>query len=229
MPETRAFNEPGGSVNMSRFTGRNHMRTLTEKKRNDILNAATTVFLEQGYERASMDAVARAAECSKATLYNYFSSKESLLDAVVRAYGTNFLTRAADEIDSHDSRHLPLADRLQRFGEGMLGAMTSDWKGLQLYRMVIGEAGHSGIGDIFYESGVRESMNALATLMKQHIEAGNLVPARPDLRAKQFSALVKAEADELFLRHKMPVYTREDIITMVKSAVEVFISGAAPR
>ncbi|MBN7124479.1 TetR family transcriptional regulator [Erwinia billingiae] len=205
------------------------MRMLTEQKRADILNAATTVFLEQGYERASMEGVARTAECSKATLYNYFSSKESLLDAVVRAYGTNFLTRAADDIHSQDSLHRPLSERLQRFGEGMLGAMTSDWKGLQLYRMVIGEAGHSGIGDIFYESGVRESMNALAALMEQHIEAGDLMPGRPDLRAKQFSALVKAEADELFLRHKMPVYTHQDIVAMVTSAVQVFLAGASPH
>ena len=205
------------------------MRTLTEQKRTDILNAATTVFLEQGYERASMEGVARTAECSKATLYNYFASKESLLDAVVRAYGTNFLTHAADDIYSQESRRLPLSDRLQRFGEGMLGAMTSDWKGLQLYRMVIGEAGHSGIGDIFYESGVRESMNALAALMEQHIEAGDLLPARPELRANQFSALVKAEADELFLRQKMPVYTRKDIEIMVKNAVDVFVAGASPR
>ncbi|OWS77109.1 TetR family transcriptional regulator [Pantoea sp. VS1] len=205
------------------------MRTLTEQKRTDILNAATTVFLEQGYERASMEGVARTAECSKATLYNYFASKESLLEAVVRAYGTNFLTRAADDLCSQDSRHLPLPDRLQRFGEGMLGAMTSDWKGLQLYRMVIGEAGHSGIGDIFYESGVRESMNALAALMEQHIEAGDLLPSSPELRAKQFSALVKAEADELFLRHHMPAYTHDDIVGMVRSAVNVFLSGTSPR
>lgn len=205
------------------------MRTLTEKKRTEILNAATKVFIEQGYERASMDSVARTAECSKATLYNYFPSKESLLDAVVRAYGTNFLTRAADDILSQENRHLPMSERLQRFGEGMLGNMTSDWKGLQLYRMVIGEAGHSGIGDIFYESGVRESMNALAMLMKQHIEAGDLLPSRPDLRAKQFSALVKAEADELFLRQHMPVFKSEDITAMVKCAVEIFVSGATPR
>ncbi|MEN4582718.1 TetR/AcrR family transcriptional regulator [Pantoea agglomerans] len=227
--KTHTFNEPSGSVNINLSTGRNYMRTLTEKKRTDILNAGTTVFLEQGYERASMEGVARTAGCSKATLYNYFSSKESLLDAVVRAYGTNFLMRAAEDIFSQDSCQLPLTDRLQRFGEGMLGAMTSDWKGLQLYRMVIGEAGHSGIGDIFYESGVRESMNALATLMEQHIEGGDLLPARPDLRAKQFSALVKAETDELFLRQNMPVFTREDIAAMVKNAVEVFISGASPR
>lgn len=205
------------------------MRKLTEQKRNDILNAATTVFLEQGYERASMEGVARTAECSKATLYNYFTSKESLLDAVVRAYGTNFLTRAADDLHSQDSSKLSLNDRLQRFGEGMLGALTSDWKGLQLYRMVIGEAGHSGIGDIFYESGVRESMNALAALMQQHIDAGDMRPASPELRAKQFSALVRAEADELFLRHDMPVYTQQDIVAMVKRAVDVFTAGASAR
>lgn len=111
----------------------------------------------------------------------------------------------------------------------MLGAMTSHWKGLQLYRMVIGEAGHSGIGDIFYESGVRESMNALAALMNHHIAAGDLLPGSPDLRAKQFSALVKAEADELFLKHKMPVYTHQDIVAMVTSAVEVFLAGASPH
>ncbi|QGY32498.1 TetR/AcrR family transcriptional regulator [Pantoea cypripedii] len=205
------------------------MRALTEQKRNDILNAATTVFLEQGYERASMEGVARTAECSKATLYNYFTSKESLLEAVVRAYGTNFLTRAADDLYCQDSRNSSLHERLQRFGEGMLGAMTSDWKGLQLYRMVIGEAGHSSIGDIFYESGVRESMDALAALMEHCIKAGELLPASPALRAKQFSALVKAEADELFIRRNMPVYTHQDIEAMVKSAVEVFIGGASPR
>lgn len=205
------------------------MRTLTEQKRNDILDAAMTVFLEQGYERASMEGVAKKAKCSKATLYNYFESKESLLEAVVRTYSTNFLMRAANELESQESRSLNLTEKLQRFGEGMLGALTSDWRGLQIYRMVIGEAGHSGIGDIFNESGVRESMHSLASLMEQHIAAGDLRPAPPTLRAKQFSALVKAEADELFLRREMPVYTRQDIVKMVESAVEVFTAGASAR
>lgn len=205
------------------------MRTLTEQKRNDILDAAMTVFLEQGYERASMEGVAKKAKCSKATLYNYFESKESLLEAVVRTYSTNFLMRAANELESQESRSLNLTEKLQRFGEGMLGALTSDWRGLQIYRMVIGEAGHSGIGDIFNESGVRESMHSLASLMEEHIAAGDLRPAAPTLRAKQFSALVKAEADELFLRREMPVYTRQDIVKMVESAVEVFTAGAAAR
>lgn len=203
------------------------MRTLTEQKRTDILNAASAVFLEHGYERASMNEVARRAGGSKATLYNYYDSKESLFDAVVRAFGTNFLTHAASDLSSNLNQQLTLAEKLQRFGEGMLGAMTSDWKGLQLYRMVLGEAGHSNIGELFYESGVRESMNALAGVMEHHMENGDLSRNNPALRAKQFSSLVKAEADELFLKRDMPVYSDKQVAAMVKDAVEVFLKGVS--
>lgn len=202
------------------------MRTLTEQKRKDILDAASSVFLEQGYERASMDGVAKKAGCSKATLYNYFTSKESLFDAVVRAFSTNYLTRAADELHSADNQSLTLAEKLQRFGEGMLGVMTSDWKAMQLYRMVVGEAGHSDIGELFYKSGVRQSMDALTRVMERYMESGDLSRCSPELRAKQFSALVKAEADELFLRRQMPVYTDSEVASMVESAVQLFLKGA---
>lgn len=203
------------------------MRKLTEQKRKEILDAASSVFLEQGYERASMDGVAKTAGCSKATLYNYFNSKESLFEAVVRTFSTNYLTRAADELYSADNQSLTLADKLQQFGESMLGVMTSDWKAMQLYRMVVGEAGHSDIGELFYESGVRESMNALTLVMEKYMESGELSRSNPGLRAKQFSALVKAEADELFLRRQMPVYTDKEVATMVENAVQVFLQGAA--
>ncbi|MDO6406559.1 TetR/AcrR family transcriptional regulator [Pantoea phytobeneficialis] len=203
------------------------MRKLTEQKRKEILDAASSVFLEQGYERASMDGVAKTAGCSKATLYNYFNSKESLFEAVVRTFSTNYLTRAADELYSADNQSLSLADKLQQFGESMLGVMTSDWKAMQLYRMVVGEAGHSDIGELFYESGVRESMNALTLVMEKYMESGELSRSNPGLRAKQFSALVKAEADELFLRRQMPVYTDKEVATMVENAVQVFLQGTA--
>ena len=48
-----------------------------------ILWAAKDVFLEMGFERASMDEVARRAETSKRTLYAHFQSKENLFVAVL--------------------------------------------------------------------------------------------------------------------------------------------------
>ena len=54
-------------------------------KREAILAAARTMFLEQGYNGASMDAIATAAGVSKLTVYSHFGDKESLFNAAVHA------------------------------------------------------------------------------------------------------------------------------------------------
>lgn len=51
-----------------------------------ILDAALTLLLEVGYDRLTMDAVARAARASKATLYRRWETKPALvIDALLRA------------------------------------------------------------------------------------------------------------------------------------------------
>jgi AcrR family transcriptional regulator len=54
-------------------------------KREQIRDAAQRLFLELGYERASMDAIAHAAGVSKQTLYHYYAAKEQLFVDVLRA------------------------------------------------------------------------------------------------------------------------------------------------
>jgi len=48
------------------------------RKQSQILSAARREFLEHGFSDTSMDAIARSAAVSKATLYAYFPSKEAL-------------------------------------------------------------------------------------------------------------------------------------------------------
>ena len=55
---------------------------VSAKARN-ILEAARALFIARGYEAASMDAVAKAANVSKATVYAYFNSKNELFAAIV--------------------------------------------------------------------------------------------------------------------------------------------------
>jgi len=50
-----------------------------QKSRQSILKASRRLFSKNGYEETSMDEVAEKAEVSRATLYNYFPNKESLL------------------------------------------------------------------------------------------------------------------------------------------------------
>ena len=59
------------------------MKTKTETKRQAILKAAAEVFREVGFERASMSEIRARIGGSKATLYNYFPSKDKLFFEVM--------------------------------------------------------------------------------------------------------------------------------------------------
>ena len=59
------------------------MRAKSETRRQAILDAAAQVFQETGFERTTMAAICERLGYSKATLYNYFPSKETLFSAVV--------------------------------------------------------------------------------------------------------------------------------------------------
>jgi AcrR family transcriptional regulator len=63
-----------------------------DKLREHILWVAKDVFLEMGFERASMDMVAARAETSKRSLYAQFESKEKLFLAVIELVRGLFLT-----------------------------------------------------------------------------------------------------------------------------------------
>ncbi|WP_019913489.1 TetR/AcrR family transcriptional regulator [Paenibacillus sp. HW567] len=78
-----------------------------EIRRNDIIEAAEAVFFAKGYNQATMDDVAKAAEFSKRTLYVYFSSKEQIyFEIMTRGY------RLMLEMLRQDIRENPAANAL---------------------------------------------------------------------------------------------------------------------
>jgi len=54
-----------------------------EQRRNDILDAAETLFFSKGYDNVSMNGIAKKVGLGKATLYIYFDNKEELFYTVV--------------------------------------------------------------------------------------------------------------------------------------------------
>jgi TetR/AcrR family fatty acid metabolism transcriptional regulator len=74
-------------------------QSVSDRKRNAILDAARTVISRQGYAGASVDDVAAEASIAKGTLYLYFKSKEELyLAALARDMG-DLSHRARAEMD----------------------------------------------------------------------------------------------------------------------------------
>ena len=63
------------------------LREGSTQKRAAILTAARELFLSDGFDRTSVDAVAARAGVSKRTVYDYFGDKQTLLQAVVDGVG----------------------------------------------------------------------------------------------------------------------------------------------
>ncbi len=70
---------------MGRVAAARH-EEFAQARRDAILNAALKVFAQTGFAEAKMDQVAAAADLSKATLYLYFPSKDSLLQSLLKRY-----------------------------------------------------------------------------------------------------------------------------------------------
>lgn len=80
------------------------MQTLKEEIKEQILKAAKTFFLDIGFEKASMNMIAKEAGISKSNVYNYFSSKEEIFytlteDAYIHIVNTmeNLLKHDSEE------------------------------------------------------------------------------------------------------------------------------------
>jgi AcrR family transcriptional regulator len=58
---------------------------LTAYRRSALLEAATRVFGECGFDRATMAMIAREADVAKGTVYLYYASKQSIYDAALAA------------------------------------------------------------------------------------------------------------------------------------------------
>lgn len=72
--------------------------SLTLQER--ILQAAAELFYSQGIRATGVDAVAKAANTTKMSLYKYFSSKDELVLAFLRKRDEDFRVWFADQVDS---------------------------------------------------------------------------------------------------------------------------------
>ncbi len=59
-----------------------HNQRIRDARREEILVAATAVFLAKGFSRAKISEIAAAAGLSHGLVYHYFQSKDAVLDAI---------------------------------------------------------------------------------------------------------------------------------------------------
>jgi AcrR family transcriptional regulator len=140
-----------------------------EIRRAQILTAALACFAQSGYERATIDEVARDAGLSKGSVYRFFGSKDALLFALF----DEFERLVFVELDGEDAdRVLPKLERT--------GAMVADLLGGQrdLMQTWIEFFGHRGSRERM--SGLYQRMRQrIARMVRAGVRSGELAKVAP--------------------------------------------------
>ena len=112
---------------------RDEVRDLVVRaRREQIVGAATRVFAEKGFRRATTRQVARAAGVSEGTIYNYFEDKDALLLAILD--GLNETERRAADFEEG------MATDFRGFLEQYLRRrMSLIWENREAFRVVLSE------------------------------------------------------------------------------------------
>lgn len=164
---------------------------IDSPKRVQMLCAARELFLSQGYGAVSMDAVARAAGVSKATLYAHFSSKDQLFATIIgdacrgNIAAESFLPALAiNTSDDLRSALIGLGQRMIRF------FLEPD--SLAIHQIVIAESSRfPELGQAFFDNGPVRLRQSLAGWLTLQAQAGWLAVPDPLTAAEQFVSLVR--------------------------------------
>ena len=197
------------------------MKTKTEAKRQAILEAAAEVFREVGFERASMSEIRARIGGSKATLYNYFPSKEKLFFEVMyqaKELELGAIT-AALNADTDD-----LKGELSHFGQKLVSALYSP-DAIAIRRLAIAESGHSNIGKVVYEGAMVPIENQVSEFLRKAMKRGTLRTTDPKTAAVHLLSLFESELLQRVLLGVMHSVKPAAIKGAVGRAVEVFLSG----
>ena len=116
-----------------------------DELRDHMLWTAKDVFLELGFERASMDVVANRAKASKRSLYAHFGNKEKLYLAIVELVRSLLLERLGYPADHSDDP----VDALATFCAQYVNALTVSGA-IQMFRLNAAEAARFPAGAAQY-------------------------------------------------------------------------------
>src|SRR4051812_36075772 len=204
-----------------------HDEPRSARKRRAILDAATEVFLRNGFRGTSMDEVAARAAVSKQTVYKHFADKERLFQEIV----TTTVDAASDPVHAEvrslkDSGDLE-AD-LRDLARRQLTKVMQP-RLLALRRLVIAESGRfPELGRLFYERGPGRTIAVLADTFERLAARGVLEVEDPQLAAAHFNWLIMSSPlNEAMLlgREKPPPAAELD--RHVRAGVRVFLAAYA--
>jgi len=188
-----------------------------------IIQTATEMFIELGFEKASMNLLAKRSGCSKSTLYKHFNDKEALFVAVVDELLKGHL-QPVQELELTDTH---LEEGLIQIARAGMSVITSR-KAVNIFRIVVAEVERIPIvGRIYFEHGPRLAIGGIKSYLQHQVETGKISCASPGLAAEYFwGMLLHKIMLELYCGIDRPMSkaaTTRYVNKVVKDFIDAFI------
>src|SRR5215217_9055850 len=138
-------------------------------KRRQILDGASKVFLDLGFDGASMGEIARAAGVSKGTLYVYFADKSRLFEAIVER---EMLDQQKTAFNFDPERDV--ATTLREFGQAYIQLLCRPAGGSAIRTVMAIAERMPDVGRRYYKNVLDKTINRLSEYLKIHVASGDL-------------------------------------------------------
>jgi TetR/AcrR family transcriptional regulator, mexJK operon transcriptional repressor len=197
----------------------------SQQKRKVILEAATEVFLRDGYRGISMDEIANQSAVSKQTIYKHFSSKEALFVEVVMAMtqsaGDRVLQDMPEVTDDAD-----VASYLENYAYRQLTIVLTP-RVMQLRRLVIGDVSRfPDLAKVLYERGPYRALQELANKFEKLAGLKLLKLGDPMMAASHFNWLVMSQPiNQTMLLGDSAIPRPAELRRYAKEGVRVFLAA----
>jgi AcrR family transcriptional regulator len=201
---------------------------MTTGKQRDILDGARTVFARDGYSRASLDTIAATAGVSTRTIYNHFTDKARLFQAVIIDSSERVAEVHIGIIDRHLGKIVDLEQDLIDFGLEWAVALDEDLAvHFAMVRQIGAEAEHipADAYQAWQVAGPLRVRRHLADRLSQVADKGLLRTGDFELAALHLLRLISTDS----LPGPDLTATPDQRTHMVTAGVTVFLHGYAGR
>jgi AcrR family transcriptional regulator len=174
-----------------------------------ILDAARQVFLDRGFEGASIEEIAGVARSGKPTIYARFRDKKALFTAAITTYVVAKQGRLLNFSPSGKS----LEERLANIGEAILQeVLTPEWIGL--LRLAIAEARRfPDLGSIVIRLTRERGGEMMIRLLGEAVESGE-VGTFPALSPDRLAVTARCFIDLILLPQLIRALSGEHLKTL---------------
>ena len=189
-------------------------------KRRQIIEGARKVFMDLGFDGASMGEIARAAGVSKGTLYVYFADKNRLFEAIVEEE-----TLQQSKVTFNFDPDRDVVTMLSEFGEAYIAMICRPGGGSAIRTVMAIAERMPEVGRRYYANVLEQTINRLAGYLDTRVKLNELAIEDCQLAASQFLLMCQASLFLPFIFQAAPAPSAERIAEVIASATRMFLAA----